>query len=138
MVEETRTAVIHIRFEGKSQDIPVSELDIGRASNDEQIKSTVASFLDVEATKLENYVIERHENGNYSVRPEAVFGEKKETEKGVVEINFPQPLVPIRSVLVNGNDLADNPLPLRCVTLTIDLIKGDLPIITIERIPPVE
>lgn len=136
MVEETRAAVIHIRFEGKSQDIPVSELDIGRASTDEQIKSAVAGFLDVGAGKLENYVIERHANGNYTVRPEAVFGEKN--GKGIVEINFPQPLAPIESVLVNGIDLADNPLPLRKVILTIDLISDGLPIFTIERIPPVE
>ena len=74
MAEEAQQAVIHIRFEGKSQDIPVSELDIGQASTDEQIKSAVAGFLDVEAEKLENYVIEHHENGNYTLRPEAVFG----------------------------------------------------------------
>lgn len=79
MTQETRQAVIHIRFEGKSQDIPVSELDIGRASTDEQIKSAVASFLDVETEKLENYVIVRHKNGNYTVRPEAVFGKHRPT-----------------------------------------------------------
>lgn len=86
MVEETRQAVIHIRFEGKSQDISVSELDIGRASTDEQIKSAVAGFLDVEAEKLENYVIERHENGNYTVRPEAVFGSSKISAKKLTKI----------------------------------------------------
>ena len=75
MTQETPQAVVHIRFEGKSQDIPVGELDIGRASTDEQIKSAVAGFLDVGVEKLENYVIERHENGNYTVRPEAVFGD---------------------------------------------------------------
>jgi len=75
MTQESPQAVVHIRFEGKSQDISVSELDIGQASTDEQIKSAVANFLDVEAEKLENYVIERHENGNYTVRPEAVFGD---------------------------------------------------------------
>ena len=74
MAQETQQAVIHVRFEGKSQDIPVSELDIGQASTDEQIKSAVAGFLDVGAEKLENYVIEHHENGNYTLRPEAVFG----------------------------------------------------------------
>jgi len=73
--QETPQAVVHIRFEGKSQDISVSELDIGQTSTDEQIKSAVASFLDVEPAKLENYAIERHENGNYTIRPEAVFGD---------------------------------------------------------------
>jgi len=74
MVEENQQAVVHIRFEGKSQDIPVSELDIGQTSTDEQIKNAVANFLDVGVERLENYAIEHHENGNFTVRPEAVFG----------------------------------------------------------------
>ena len=74
MTEPTEQAIVHIRFEGKSQDIPVSQLDIGRASSDEEIKQAVANFLDTEVGKLENYVIERHANGNFTVRPEAVFG----------------------------------------------------------------
>jgi len=86
MTEEIPQAVVHIRFEGKSQDISVSELDVGQASTDEQIKSAVASFLDVEPAKLENYVIERHENGNYTVRPEAVFGKSKISAKKLTEI----------------------------------------------------
>lgn len=75
MTQKTRVAVIHIRFEGKSQDIPVSELDIGEASSDADIKNEIAGFLDVEAEKLENYVVEHHANGNYTMRPEAVFGD---------------------------------------------------------------
>jgi len=75
MTQQTRQAVIHIRFEGESQDIPVSRLDIGQTSTDEQIKDAVAGFLDVETEKLENYVLVRHKNKNYTVRPEAVFGD---------------------------------------------------------------
>ena len=86
MPQETRQAVIHIRFEGKSQDIPVSELDIGRASTDEQIKSAVANFLDVETAQLENYVIQHHKNGNYTVRPEAVFGSSKISAERLTKI----------------------------------------------------
>jgi len=74
VTQQTEQAIVHIRFEGKSQDIPVSELDIGEASTDEQIKQAVASFLDADVGKLADYVIERHANGNYTVRPEAVFG----------------------------------------------------------------
>jgi len=74
MTEQVQEAVIHIRFEGKSHDIPVSECDIGQASSDKQVKEAVANFLEVEVDKLENYVVEHHENGNFSVRPEAVFG----------------------------------------------------------------
>lgn len=65
---------LHIRFEGKSRDIPLAEIDIGIASTDDQVKQSVANLLDTEVSKLENYVIERHANGNFSIRPEAVFG----------------------------------------------------------------
>lgn len=58
--------------------------------------------------------------------------------EGVVEINFPKAPVNIRSVCVNGINLTDSPLPLRAVTITIDLIHGDLPTLQIERIPPIK
>jgi len=74
MTNQVQEAVIHIRFEGKSHDISVTEFDIGQTSSDEQIKTAVADFLKVDSSKLENYVIEHHENGNFTVRPEAVFG----------------------------------------------------------------
>ena len=66
--------VLHIRFEGKSFDIPQHELDIGSQSSDRQVKSALASYLDVAESRFRDYVIERHENGNLTVRPEAVFG----------------------------------------------------------------
>ena len=68
------TPWLHIRFEGRSQDIPLSDLDIGALSSDEQVRSAVAAFLNVPASKLRLYVVERHANGNLTVRPEAVFG----------------------------------------------------------------
>lgn len=74
MTQETQQLTLHIRFEGKSRDIPLSEIDIGVASTDEQVKNAVANFLDTEVSKLENYVVERHANGNFTIRPEAVFG----------------------------------------------------------------
>ena len=74
MTNQVQEAVIHIRYEGKSHDIPVAEFDIGQASTDNQIKAAVANFLEVEVDKLENYVVEHHENGNFTIRTEAVFG----------------------------------------------------------------
>jgi hypothetical protein len=67
-------AVVHIRFEGRSLDIPQAELDVGAASSDNEIKRALASYLEVPQAKLRDYVIDRHETGNMTVRPEAVFG----------------------------------------------------------------
>jgi hypothetical protein len=68
------SAVLHLRFEGRIRAIALDILDVGVASTDELIKLSVAEFLDVPANKLRNYVVERHANGNLTLRPEAVFG----------------------------------------------------------------
>jgi hypothetical protein len=67
-------AVVHIRFEGRSLDIPQGDLDVGGASSDNEIKRALARHLEVPEAKLRDYVIDRHETGNMTVRPEAVFG----------------------------------------------------------------
>jgi hypothetical protein len=68
------SAVVHIRFEGRSRDIALADLDVGPLSGDNAIKQALARFLEVPEAKLRDYVIDRHETGNLTVRPEAVFG----------------------------------------------------------------
>jgi hypothetical protein len=66
--------VLHIRFEGRSVDIPLADLDIGPVSGDAEIKQAVADYLAVPVEKFQHYVVDRHETGNLTIRPEAVFG----------------------------------------------------------------
>ena len=70
----TENRVLHIRYEGRSVDIPLSELDIGTGSSDNDEKRAVAIYLDIEVEKFNHYVIDRHDTGNLTLRPEAVFG----------------------------------------------------------------
>ncbi len=65
---------LHIRFEGRSYDLPLADLDLGPLSTDEDVRTALAGYLGVPDRALKNYVIERHANGNMTVRPEAVFG----------------------------------------------------------------
>ena len=67
-------ARVHIRFEGRSWDILCRDLDIGQMSTDDEVRRALANYFDVALGKFRAYVIERHENGNMTVRPEAVFG----------------------------------------------------------------
>lgn len=67
-------ARVHIRFEGRSWDILCHDLDVGPMSTDDQVRRALANYFDVALGKFRAYVIERHENGNMTVRPEAVFG----------------------------------------------------------------
>jgi hypothetical protein len=66
--------VVHVRFDGRSHDIPLSDLDVGPLSSNEAIKRALARHLEVPEAKFRDYVIDRHETGNLTVRPEAVFG----------------------------------------------------------------
>ena len=65
---------VHVRFEGRSWDIAFALLDIGDLSADNEVRAALARYLDMPATKLAPYVVERHANGNITLRPEAVFG----------------------------------------------------------------
>ena len=66
--------VVHVRFGGRSFDVPMSDLDLGPGSSDAELKRLLAGYLDVPAGRLADHVVDRHPNGNLTVRPEAVFG----------------------------------------------------------------
>lgn len=66
--------VVHARFAGKSFDVPLSLLGVGPAWADEYIKRALAQHLEVAESALRDYVVDRHPNGNLTVRPSAVFG----------------------------------------------------------------
>ena len=67
-------AMLHIRFDGRSADIPLADLDIGRLTADDHVKLSVARYLNVPVQKFRHYVVDRHATGNLTIRPEAVFG----------------------------------------------------------------
>lgn len=69
-----RSAVIHVRFAGESFDVPLTNLDIGPASDDARVKQALAGHLDIVPDRLDDHVVDRHANGNLTLRPEAVFG----------------------------------------------------------------
>jgi hypothetical protein len=66
--------LLHIRFEGRSVDIRLGDLDVGPVSPDGDIKKAVADYLGVPVANFRHYVVDRHETGNLTIRPEAVFG----------------------------------------------------------------
>jgi hypothetical protein len=74
MAEALNGNVLHVRFEGRSLDVPLHVLDVGPASDDAAIKRALAGQLELPEARLRDYVIDRHETGNLTVRPEAVFG----------------------------------------------------------------
>ena len=64
----------HVRYARRSLDVPLAALDVGVGSGDGHVRRSLARYLGVAESKLDAYVIDRHPNGNLTVRPEAVFG----------------------------------------------------------------
>jgi len=71
---EPQRKVVHVRFDGRSLDVPQGDLDVGEASSDAEVKRALARYLETPEARLRDYVVDRHETGNMTVRPEAVFG----------------------------------------------------------------
>jgi hypothetical protein len=70
----SRESGVHVRFGGRSFDITFSSINVDSTSSDREIKRALARHLDVSETKMNDYVIDRHRNGNVTLRPQAVFG----------------------------------------------------------------
>jgi hypothetical protein len=66
--------MLHVRFEGRSVDIPMRELHLPYRTEDPEVRRAAARYLDVAESRLSDCVLERHATGNWTLRPEAVFG----------------------------------------------------------------
>jgi hypothetical protein len=69
-----RSPVAHVRFDGRSLDLPLAGLGVTADADDHDVKCAVARHLEVSEDRLRDYVLDRHETGNLTLRPEAVFG----------------------------------------------------------------
>ena len=67
--------VVHVRYDGKSVDLPFQNLDLGDLSTDQQVRQAVAHGLNEPVSKFTHYVVDRNTNtGDITLRPQAVFG----------------------------------------------------------------
>ena len=67
--------MLHVRHDGGSHDVPLTELDLGDLSTDQQVREAAASHLGVPVAKLQNYAVDKNtETGDVTLRPQAVFG----------------------------------------------------------------
>ena len=71
---ETDEPMLHVRFEGVSRQMPLSALHLTPDASEADVLAALANYFDVAIGRFSPYVVERHENGNITVRPEAVFG----------------------------------------------------------------
>ena len=71
--QTTDAAVIHVHYGWRHFDISMIGLDLTPSSNDERVKYEIAQFLDVADDCLSDYLIDRHANGNLTIRPQDGF-----------------------------------------------------------------
>ena len=71
---KSNTFVLHARVNGASHEIALDVLGITGSASDQAIREAVARYLDLAPANLRNSVIERHDTGNITLRPEAIFG----------------------------------------------------------------
>lgn len=66
--------MLHLRYQGRSHDIPERQLGIYAGMSDGDIKAAVARHFDIGTKQLRDHVIDRAPSGDLIVRPEAVYG----------------------------------------------------------------
>ena len=66
--------MVHLRFDGRSMDVPEHRLGLRPHDRDDAVRDRVARFLEVDRRALRDYVVDRSPSGDVIVRPEAVYG----------------------------------------------------------------
>ena len=64
---------VHVRFDGRSEELTLVVLGLNSDANDAQIKRAVVRHFDLPAGHLDMYVIVRTDQA-IIVRPEAIYG----------------------------------------------------------------
>lgn len=66
--------MVHVRFEGRSYDVPKQELGLNGQGLNADVKARLARHFHVSPDRFDHYVIEQRPGGDLIVRPEAVYG----------------------------------------------------------------
>ncbi|NEP10593.1 MAG: hypothetical protein F6K14_10325 [Symploca sp. SIO2C1] len=66
--------MVHVRFEGRSYDIPETQLGVATGMSDGAVKERVAQHFDLSRDRLQSYIVDRRPSGDLIIRPEAVYG----------------------------------------------------------------
>ena len=73
MMEMTDTVRLHVRFDGRSEDLDLEALGLCHDASDAELRAALARRYDRPAGALDEYVIVREPRG-IVVRPVAVYG----------------------------------------------------------------
>lgn len=72
MAYPVNTAV-HVRYNGRSEELGLTALDLQDTATDIQIKQAVERYLDLPASSLDHHIVVRTSQA-IIVRPQAIYG----------------------------------------------------------------
>ncbi len=64
---------VHVRVNGRSEEIPLAQLGLAQHSTDSELKDAVVRYLDLPVDSLRSHVIVRTTQA-VIIRPEALYG----------------------------------------------------------------
>jgi hypothetical protein len=73
MMTQLINQTIHVRFNGRSEELTTTMLRLNSHATDIQIKQAVADYFDLPQHTFDGYVVVRTSNA-IIVRPEAIYG----------------------------------------------------------------
>jgi hypothetical protein len=73
MTQLMNNQAIHVRFDGRSEELTAAMLHLATQATDSQIRQAIVSHFDLPASYLDDHVIIRTSNA-IIVRPEAIYG----------------------------------------------------------------
>ena len=73
LVRDDVRQMVHVRFDGRSEELPMGALRLNAAATDAEIKAAVASHFGRPAGSFDDFVVVRYAE-NVVIRPEAVYG----------------------------------------------------------------
>jgi hypothetical protein len=73
MSDNAYAPVVHVRVDGRSEEVPFAALDLPLGADDAQIKAAVTRYLQRAEKDLQRHVVVRTSTA-IIVRPEAVYG----------------------------------------------------------------
>lgn len=73
MAQQSSVTILHLRYNGRSEELPLAELGLNGRASDAEIKEALAQHLDIASERLASHVVVRTRQA-IVVRPEALYG----------------------------------------------------------------
>jgi len=67
--------MVHVRLDGKTKELPLSDLSLSAKSTDDEVLAVLAKHLRVDIERFALFNVERTKDGHIFLRPDALFVE---------------------------------------------------------------